>query len=104
MIPPPCNSMEAYLLLEAARSDRQICLMCKDLACEVIHCNTIALQVVFVSPSGRVGSQLHWSMQCARLSPHIEVLVSYLSFSYNYALTKWYAEVASSSALDVVLD
>ena len=44
-IPPPCNSMEAYLLLEAAQSDHQICLMCKDLACEVIHCNTIALQL-----------------------------------------------------------
>ena len=48
--------------------------------------------------------KVDWSMQCARLSPHIEVLVSYLSFSYNYALTKWYAEVASLSALDVMLD
>ena len=37
--------MEAYLLLEAARSDRQICLMRKDLAREVIHRNTIALQL-----------------------------------------------------------
>ena len=37
--------MEAYLLLEAARSDCQICLMRKDLAREVIHRNTIALQL-----------------------------------------------------------
>ena len=37
--------MEAYLLLEAARSDHQICLMHKDLAREVIHRNTIALQL-----------------------------------------------------------
>ena len=37
--------MEAYLLLEAARSDRQISLMRKDLAYEIVHRNTIALQL-----------------------------------------------------------
>lgn len=37
--------MEAYLLLEAAQSDCQISCMRKDLAHEVIHRNTIALQL-----------------------------------------------------------
>ena len=37
--------MEAYLLLEAAQSDRQISLMRKKLAYEIIHRNTIALQL-----------------------------------------------------------
>ena len=38
--------MEAYLLLEAARSDQQISLtMRKKLAYEIIHRNTIALQL-----------------------------------------------------------
>ena len=36
--------MEAYLLLEAAQSDRQISLMWKDLTYEIMHRNTIALQ------------------------------------------------------------
>ena len=36
--------MEAYLLLEAAQSDRQISCMQMDLAVEIIHHNTIALQ------------------------------------------------------------
>ena len=45
MVPPPCSNMEAYLLLEAARSDRQISLMRKNLAYEIIHRNTIALQL-----------------------------------------------------------
>ena len=37
--------MEAYLLLEAAQSDHQISLMRKDLAYEIVHRNTIALQL-----------------------------------------------------------
>ena len=37
--------MEAYLLLEAARSDRQISSMRKDLAYEIVHRNSIALQL-----------------------------------------------------------
>ena len=41
----PCSNMEAYLLLEAARSNRQISLMRKNLAYEIIHRNTIALQL-----------------------------------------------------------
>ena len=45
MVPPPCSNMEAYLLLEAVRSDRQISLMRKNLAYEIIHRNTIALQL-----------------------------------------------------------
>ncbi|KAI5990600.1 hypothetical protein EDD15DRAFT_2369661 [Pisolithus albus] len=45
VIPPPCSSMEAYPLLEAAQSDRQISLMRKDLAYEIVHRNTIALQL-----------------------------------------------------------
>ena len=45
MVPPPCSNMEAYLLLEAARSDRQISLMRKNLAYEIIHRNTITLQL-----------------------------------------------------------
>ncbi|KAI5985783.1 hypothetical protein EDD15DRAFT_2373878 [Pisolithus albus] len=44
-VPPPCDSMEAYLLLEVARSDRQISLKQKDLAYEIVHCNTVALQL-----------------------------------------------------------
>ncbi|KAI5996642.1 hypothetical protein EDC04DRAFT_2979373 [Pisolithus marmoratus] len=45
IIPPPCDSMEAYLLLEVARSDRQISLKWKDLAYEIVHHNTITLQL-----------------------------------------------------------
>ncbi|KAI5985186.1 hypothetical protein EDD15DRAFT_2374470 [Pisolithus albus] len=45
IVPPPCNSMEAYLLLEVARSDHQISLKRKDLAYEIVHCNTVALQL-----------------------------------------------------------
>jgi hypothetical protein len=37
--------MEAYLLLEAARSDQAISRIQKDLACEIIHRNTITLQL-----------------------------------------------------------
>ena len=37
--------MEAYLHLEAARSNQQISLMQKNLAYEIIHRNTIALQL-----------------------------------------------------------
>jgi hypothetical protein len=37
--------MEAYLLLEAARSDRAISHMRNDLANEIVHRNTIALQL-----------------------------------------------------------
>jgi len=44
-VPPPCNSMEACLLLEAARSEHQISLMRKDLAYEIVHRNTITLQL-----------------------------------------------------------
>ncbi|KAI5983253.1 hypothetical protein EDD15DRAFT_2202242 [Pisolithus albus] len=44
-VPPPCDSMEAYLLLEVARSDRQISLKRKDLAYEIVHHNTVALQL-----------------------------------------------------------
>ncbi|KAI6010486.1 hypothetical protein PISMIDRAFT_11318 [Pisolithus microcarpus 441] len=45
VVPPPCSSMEAYLLLETAWSDHQISLMRKDLAYEIVHHNTIALQL-----------------------------------------------------------
>jgi len=45
LVPSPCSSMEAYLLLEAARSDRQISPIQKDLAHEIIHHNTITLQL-----------------------------------------------------------
>ena len=41
--------MEAYLLLEAARSDRQISLMRKNLAHEIVHRNTITLQLNRIS-------------------------------------------------------
>jgi hypothetical protein len=37
--------MEAYLLLEAARSDSAISRMWKDLTYEIIHRNTITLQL-----------------------------------------------------------
>ncbi|KAI6035964.1 hypothetical protein BKA83DRAFT_4119919 [Pisolithus microcarpus] len=36
---------EAYLLLEVTRSDCQISLKQKDLAYEIVHCNTITLQL-----------------------------------------------------------
>ncbi|KIK80761.1 hypothetical protein PAXRUDRAFT_157828, partial [Paxillus rubicundulus Ve08.2h10] len=45
IIPPPCSSFKAYLLLEAAQSDQQISLMRKDLTNEIIHHNTITLQL-----------------------------------------------------------
>ena len=45
LVPSPCSSMEAYLLLEVARSDHQISLIQKDLAHEIVHCNTITLQL-----------------------------------------------------------
>ena len=37
--------MEAYLLLEVARSEKVISRMRKDLACEIVHRNTITLQL-----------------------------------------------------------
>ena len=37
--------MEAYLLLESARSDRVISRMCEDLAHKIVHCNIIILQL-----------------------------------------------------------
>ena len=37
--------MEAYLLLEVARSNHQISLMRKDLTYEIVHRNTITLQL-----------------------------------------------------------
>ena len=37
--------MEAYLLLEAVQSDRTISCMQKDLAYEIIHWNTLTLQL-----------------------------------------------------------
>jgi hypothetical protein len=45
VIPPPHSSTEAYLLLEAAQSDSTISRMRKDLAHEIIHRNTITLQL-----------------------------------------------------------
>ena len=44
MVPPPKNSAEAYLLLEAACADRQIWLMWKNLSLQIIHRNTLTLQ------------------------------------------------------------
>ena len=43
-IPRPCNSREAYLLLEGACADRHILLARKTLAHQIIHRNTLALQ------------------------------------------------------------
>ena len=37
--------MEAYLLLEVAWSEKVISRMQKDLACEIVHHNTITLQL-----------------------------------------------------------
>jgi hypothetical protein len=45
IVSPPRSSMEAYLRLEAARSERVISRMCKDLAHEIVHHNVIALQL-----------------------------------------------------------
>ena len=44
-ITPPRSSQEAYLLLEAARSDCLISVLQKDLAFELVHCNVITLQL-----------------------------------------------------------
>lgn len=41
----PKNSQEAYLLLKAASSDHIISSLKKELALEMIHCNTITLQL-----------------------------------------------------------
>ena len=45
VVPPPRSSMEAYLLLEVAQSEKVISRMRKDLACKIVHCNTITLQL-----------------------------------------------------------
>ena len=45
VVPPPCSSMEAYLLLESARSNRVISCMCEDLAHKIVHHNIIVLQL-----------------------------------------------------------
>ncbi|KAF8547351.1 hypothetical protein OG21DRAFT_1490303 [Imleria badia] len=45
IIPSPHSSTEAYLLLEAAQSDRTILHMRKDLAYEIVHHNSITLQL-----------------------------------------------------------
>ena len=45
IIPPPHSSMEAYLLLESARSDRVISHMREDLVHEIVHHNIIVLQL-----------------------------------------------------------
>ena len=45
VVPPPRSSTEAYLLLEAAWSDSVISCMRKDLIYEIIHQNTITLQL-----------------------------------------------------------
>ncbi|KAF8124292.1 hypothetical protein EV363DRAFT_1403213 [Boletus edulis] len=42
--PFPCNSREAYLLLETARTDRRILLARKTLAHQIIHRNMVVLQ------------------------------------------------------------
>ncbi|KIK24166.1 hypothetical protein PISMIDRAFT_99034 [Pisolithus microcarpus 441] len=52
IIPPPCNSMEAYLLLEVAQSDHQISLKWKDLTYEIVDCSlqyiTLQLNHIFL--------------------------------------------------------
>ena len=45
VIPPSHTSMEAYLLLESAWSDQVISRMCEDLTHEIVHHNTIILQL-----------------------------------------------------------
>ncbi|KAF8545833.1 hypothetical protein OG21DRAFT_1491870 [Imleria badia] len=45
IVPSPRSSTEAYLLLEAAQSGRAISHMRKDLAYEIIHRNSITLQL-----------------------------------------------------------
>ncbi|KAF8432101.1 hypothetical protein L210DRAFT_865044, partial [Boletus edulis BED1] len=42
--PFPCNSREAYLLLETAHTDRRILLAHKTLAHQIIYHNTLVLQ------------------------------------------------------------
>lgn len=44
VVPTPGNSSEAYLLLEAARADRQVRLTRRNLAHQIIHRNTLVLQ------------------------------------------------------------
>ena len=45
IIPSPESSLEAYLLLEVARSNRQISLIRSNLAYAIVHRNSITLQL-----------------------------------------------------------
>lgn len=44
VVPPPENSAEAHLLLETARADREVHLTRRNLALQIVHRNTLALQ------------------------------------------------------------
>lgn len=44
VVPILKDTAEAYLLLEAAHADRQVHLTRRELALQIVHCNTLALQ------------------------------------------------------------
>ena len=44
VVPTPSSTIEAYLLLEAARADQQVWLTRQNLVHQIIHCNTLTLQ------------------------------------------------------------
>ncbi|KAI6001511.1 hypothetical protein EDC04DRAFT_2908687 [Pisolithus marmoratus] len=44
VVPPPNNSTEVYLLPEVVCTDQQVQLTQKNLALQIIHCNTLTLQ------------------------------------------------------------
>jgi len=43
-VPTPSSTIEAYLLLKAARADRQVWLTQQNLVHQIIRCNTLTLQ------------------------------------------------------------
>ncbi|KAI6001900.1 hypothetical protein EDD15DRAFT_2361262 [Pisolithus albus] len=108
IVPPPCNSMEAYLLLEVARSDRQISLKRKDLAYEIVHRNTVALQLnrIFLERAERDLRAVDEHVGHVRLT----IRQSGHSAASMYAMREsWLGgsednPPASSTGFDVVLD
>ncbi|KAN0074460.1 hypothetical protein V8E55_011872 [Tylopilus felleus] len=110
IVPPPCSSMEAYLLLEAAQSDRAILHMQKDLTYEIIHRNSITLQLNWLLLEN-AQNDLHTAYE---LVGHVHLSIRQCGYSAAHEHTT--REVYSShhrlrdsappesSMLDVILD
>ena len=113
LVPPPCSSMEAYLLLEVAWSNHQyhscgkISPMRSSITTPSLYNLTVSCLrgqreictqqmsslVTFAWPSDRLIIQLHLSMQCKNLGPAILKVVSFFS-----SLSHWITMTAHRSA------